>query len=413
MESVNNMMWLGGCSVEDLLREFGSPLYVYEADSIYSQYRKLRKSFAEVPVQIHYAMKANYNPAILKILLEEGAWIDAVAPMEAQLALEVGFPSERILFTGNNVGLNELEYCLEHNIPINIESLTLLEKYGEKYPGTEVSVRINPGVGSGHHAHCITGGPQSKFGVYHDRLKTIQEIVRKYDLSLIGIHSHIGTGILEPEPMIEAVEMVLSIARQLHNLQFIDFGGGFGVPYHPDQKPLDVETLGQKMTARFQKFCKEYGSDVKLKIEPGRYLIANAGTLLATVTNMKQTPQYQFVGMDTGFNHLLRPAMYGSYHRIYNASRMEGKMDSVILAGNICETGDVFNHTSNGLEPRWLPRLQLGDCVAIADTGAYGMCMSSHYNMRPRPAEVMVEQGQARLIRRRDTYQDITQGFVT
>ncbi len=394
------------------MQEYGSPLYVYEEQTIRSQFRKLKQSFPGISLQIHYAMKANPNPALLRILREEGAWVDTLSPWEAQLALDVGFPPEHILFTGNNVPLEEINYCRERQIPVNIESLSLLEQFGQSYPGEALSLRINPGMGSGHHAHCITGGPLSKFGIYHDQLYRAKELLQQYDLSLTGIHAHIGTGILDPEPMLEAMLLILSIARDFPGLQFIDIGGGFGIPYHPHQSPLDLTVLGTKIIDLFQQFCQEYGNSLDLKIEPGRFLIASAGTLLATVNNIKNTPRYQFVGVDTGFNHLLRPALYGAYHRLCNASCMEGDLSPVVLAGNICETGDVLTHTTEGISEQCLPPLHLGNRVAILDAGAYGMAMSSQYNMRPRPAEVLVNEGISTLIRKRETYEDLTGSFI-
>ena len=249
-------MWLGGISVEELMQEYGSPLYVYEEQTIRAQFRKLKQSFPGISLQIHYAMKANPNPALLSILREEGAWVDTLSPWEAQLALDAGFPPEHLLFTGNNVPLEEIDYCRERQIPVNIESLSLLEQFGESYPGDALSLRINPGVGSGHHAHCITGGPLSKFGIYHDQLDRAKELLQQYDLSLTGIHAHIGTGILDPEPMLEAMRLILSIARDFPGLQFIDIGGGFGIPYHPHQAPLDLTVLGTKISSLFRQFCR-------------------------------------------------------------------------------------------------------------------------------------------------------------
>ncbi|MBF0277279.1 MAG: diaminopimelate decarboxylase [SAR324 cluster bacterium] len=412
MEVIENKLWLGDLSVEDLMQEFGSPLYVYEEDTIRAQYRRLYESFPGVSLQIHYAMKANPNPALLKILLDEGAWLDAVSPFETKLAREVGFLPEHILFTGNNIPLSELEYGLEEGLLINIESLSLLEEFGKAHPGKELSLRINPGMGSGHHAHCITGGPRSKFGIYYDQLDEIHEILTRYQLKLTGIHAHIGTGILEPEPMLEALDMILTITHQFSGLQFVDIGGGFGIPYRPEQSLLNLPELGAQISRKFLQFCDAYGTSLDLKIEPGRYLMASSGTLLATVNNIKKTPDYQFVGVDTGFNHLLRPALYGSYHRVCNASRMEGDEESMVLAGYICESGDVLTHNSEGMTTQFFPRPRLGDRLAILDAGAYGMAMSSQYNMRNRPAEVLVTQGKARLIRKRETYQDLIRGFV-
>ena len=412
METLNNTLALGGISVEALMQEYGSPLYVYEAETIRRQYRKLQESFSEISLQVHYAMKANPNPALLKILLEEGAGVDAVSPFEAQIALDAGVPASQILFTGNNIPLPEIEYCLERGIAINIESLSLLEEFGRAYPGEEVSLRINPGVGSGHHAHCITGGPQSKFGIYHTQLEEAQRLLEKHRLVLSGIHAHIGTGILDPAPMLEALSLVLSIARQFAGLRFVNIGGGFGIPYQPQESALDLAVLGEQISKEFLTFCRDYGTLLDMKVEPGRFLMASAGTLLATVNNIKKTPRYQFVGVDTGFNHLLRPALYGSYHRLCNASCVQGDLTPIVLAGNICETGDVLTHSAEGITEQPLPRFQLGDRVAIFDAGAYGMAMASHYNMRVCPAEVLVANGQARLIRRRESYEDLTRPFI-
>lgn len=412
METIDNTLSLGGLAAEELMQQYGSPLYVYEADMIRTQYRKLRNSFAELSLQIHYAMKANPNPALLQLLLAEGAWIDAVSPLEAQLALDVGFPATHILFTGNNIPLHEIEYCLAREIAINIESLSLLQEFGKAYPGREVSLRINPGLGSGHHAHCITGGPQSKFGIYYDQLEHVHQLLAQYQLKLTGIHVHIGTGILDPTPMLEALSLVLSIAQKFTGLRFVNIGGGFGVPYQPQETSLDLAVLGKQISKHFLQFCDKYGKSLDLKVEPGRFLMASAGTLLATVNNIKKTPRYQFVGVDTGFNHLLRPALYGSYHHLFNASCVNGDLFPVVLAGNICETGDVLTYSIEGITEQHLPQFHLGDRVAILDAGAYGMAMASQYNMRLRPAEVLVSQGKARLIRRRETYEDLTRNFI-
>lgn len=398
--------------VETLLQEFGSPLYVYDEQTIRSQFQQLKSGFQDIPLQIHYAMKANPNPAILKIILDEGAYIDAVSPFEVRLALETGFAPSHIFFTGNNIIKEDLEYCLKEGVSINIDSLSWLERYGQINPGGEVSVRINPGVGAGHHAHCITGGPQSKFGIYYDQIDQIQAIVEKYHLNLVGIHSHIGTGILEPDPMLAAMEMVLSVAKQFSGLKFVDFGGGFGIPYRPNQEPLDMTALGKQMSDYFKDFCQDYGKTLEMKIEPGRYLVASAGTFLATVNTVKNTPKYRFIGVDSGFNHLIRPTLYGSYHHVYNASRPEGEQENAVIVGNICETGDIFTRTSDGKMERSIVKVEEGDRIAICDVGAYGIVMSSQYNMRPRPAEVLISNGSFRLIRKRETFEDLISSYM-
>lgn len=412
VEHLNNQLLLGGVSAQKLIDRFGSPLYVYEEDTLRGQIRLLNKYFSQSLVHFHYAMKANFNPAILKIVLEEGFGVDTVSPYEIQLALSVGFKPAQIIFTGNNVRTDELEYCVAKNILINFDSLTALQWFGEHYPGRDISVRINPGIGSGHHEHCITGGPRSKFGVYFDQIPQLQELLERYQLKLVGVHSHIGTGILESEPMLEAMSLTLNVARQFKSLQFIDLGGGFGIPYREGESGLDVQSLAKKISVEFENFCQDYGRPLQLHFEPGRFCVASSGWLLAVVNTLKHTPQFQFVGVDTGFNHLVRPTMYGSYHRIFNATRMDGEIVPVLIAGNICETGDVFTQDEVEKRPRDLPRFQVGDVLAIADTGAYGMSMSSQYNLRARPAEVLVNQGHARLIRQRESFADLGLNFV-
>ena len=356
-------------------------------------------------------MKANSNPSLLKILLEEGSAIDAVSEFEVRLALESGFEPQQIIFTGNNNTLAEIENCVEKGVSVNLGSLALLEKYGQRYPQTSVSVRINPGIGAGHHAHCITGGPDSKFGIYHDQIDSALDLATKYKLTLNGVHSHIGTGIYSAEPMLEAMEMILAVAEKFSDLEFVDFGGGFGIPYRPEQQALDMTDLSQKMTRRFTEFRQSYGRDITMKIEPGKFLVGPAGILLTTVTNITDTPKYRFVGVDSGFNHLVRPTMYGSYHKILNASRFSGEEEDVVVVGNICESGDIFSRSGEEIK-RNLPSPEIGERLAFLDVGAYGFSMSSQYNFRPRPAEVLVHQGQSRLIRRAESFEDLTQGFV-
>ncbi|MGK5093481.1 diaminopimelate decarboxylase [Deltaproteobacteria bacterium TL4] len=412
MEIIDNTLWIGEVSTNEIVQQYGSPVYVYDEQVIRSQYRQLAESFPHVSLHVHYAMKANSNPAILRILLQEGSWIDAVSPFEVRLALETGFSPAQILFTGNNITQEELEYCLEQKVAINIESLTWLERLGQLNLGGKVSIRINPGIGAGYHAHCITGGPQSKFGIYYDQMDQAINIAKQSGLSINGIHSHIGTGIFEAEPMLEAMDMTLNVARQIPGLQFIDFGGGFAIPYKSEQQPLNVEDLGKRMSERFSDFCENYGCSLNMKIEPGRFLVASAGFLIATVNTLKTTPRYRFAGVNSGFNHLVRPTMYGSYHKIYNASRMQGEEESVVIVGNICESGDIFSRSNKDQIERLIPRLQLGDHIAIADVGAYGMAMSSQYNMRSRPPEVLVNGGTSRLIRQRESYEDLIRNYV-
>ncbi len=411
MNIINDTLFLEDISVETLMQEYGSPLYVYEESVLRSQFRQLSSGFPEGLLEIHYSMKANSNPSLLKILREEGSSIDAVSEFEVRLALESGFEPQQIIFTGNNNSLAEIEYCVEQEVSVNLGSLVLLEKFGQRFPQTSVSVRINPGIGAGHHAHCITGGPDSKFGIYHDQIDAALALATKYKLTLNGVHSHIGTGIYSAEPMLEAMEMILAVAEKFPDLEFIDFGGGFGIPYRPEQQALDMKDLSQKMTRRFTEFRQCYGREISMKIEPGKLLVGPAGILLTTVTNITDTPKHRFVGVDSGFNHLLRPTLYGSYHKILNASKYSDDEEDVVVVGYICESGDIFSRSGDEIE-RKLPSPVIGERLAFLDAGAYGFSMSSQYNSRPRPAEVLVHQGQSRLIRRAETFEDLAQFFV-
>ena len=386
--------------IQDLIEQFGSPLYVYEAPSIRSQYQKLKNAFLPLRHQIHYAMKANSNPHIMQLLLQEGASIDAVSFNEAYLAKEVGFKNHQILFSGNNITANEIQKVIEQGWIFNSESLHNIETYGKLKPSGAISLRINLDIGAGHHTHCITSGAQSKFGIYHDQLEQAFDLIKKYHLELIGLHVHIGAGIMESDPFIRSLQELLQLSQSCPNLQFVDIGGGLGIPYHENEQEFDVQSFGKQIKYEMQGF-----EHLELKMEPGRYLVARSGTLLATVTGVKHTPNYQFVGVNTGMNHLIRPAMYGSYHQIQAYS--EGKHQHVVIAGNICETGDILNQDERGHAPIHLPALKEGDIIAIKDCGAYGYSMSSSYNMRGRPAEVLVDEKEVKLIRRSETYQDL------
>jgi diaminopimelate decarboxylase len=410
MDIVNNKLQLGGVFAEDLAKKYGSPLYVYEEEIIRQRYQQLVKNIPYSKLRIHYACKANTNLSIMRILREEGAYIDAVSPGEVFLAIKSGFLPEQILFTGNNATDEDMRYCIEKNVMVNLGSLSQLEKYGKLNPNSKISVRINPDVGAGYHDHCITGGPDSKFGIYFDKVEEIKKLAEKYNLTIAGIHEHIGSGILETGKFLEAMEVLLKVARSFDNLEFVDFGGGLGVPYRPEERPLDIEEFGSKVSELFENFCRDYGNELTLAIEPGRYLVAESGYLLTVVNNIKETPKHRFVGTDTGFNQLIRPAMYGSYHHIINASNVEDEKESVVVAGNICESGDVFTQDEGGVADRKISKVREGDVLAICNAGAYGFSMSSNYNSRPKPAEILVKKGKPNIIRKRETFEDFVRG---
>lgn len=403
----NNQLKIGGVKAIELVKQYGSPLYVYDASIIKERFESLYEAITYPHTRIHFAMKSNSNQRILEILKNEGSYLDTVSAFEVEIALRAGFEPDRILFTAINLTDEDMRFAKQQGIILNIGSLLTLERYGELYPGSEISIRINPDYGAGHHDHTNTGGPDSKFGIFQSDLPQARATIEKHGLKLVGIHSHIGSGILEQGQYVAMMEFVLKIAGEFQGLEFVDFGGGIGVPYRPGEKPFDLRSFGQKVSELMARFSQSYGKEVILALEPGRYLIADAGVLLATITDLKHTPKYRFVGIDTGFNHLIRPMAYGSYHHIVNASHMEGAEEDVLVAGYLCESGDIFTRNEKGLETRKLSRPQLGDTIAFYTAGAYAYSMASHYNSRALPAEVLVEQGKSRLIRRRETLEDI------
>lgn len=398
---------LSGAFASSLLKQFGSPLYVYEEDVIRQRVHELKNAFSGWKnTRFLYAMKANSNPHILNILKGEGCWLDCVSCFEAELGLHAGFSSRQILFTVNNMSDKEMHDAHNKHILLNIDSLSRLEKFGKTYPGSNVCIRLTPEITAGHHAKVQTGYKESKFGILFEEIPLVKRIAQNYDLKIIGLHEHTGSGITNINKALQSMKQLMGVAKAFPDLKFLDFGGGFSIPYHPKEKRFALEKFGQKATMLFQEFCKEYGKNLDMYFEPGRYCVAEAGTLLCTVTTIKQRGKKMLVGVDTGFNHLVRPTMYGSYHRILNASNPSGKGKKYDLYGNICESGDCFG------KDRKIAEIHEGDILAILDTGAYGFSMASEYNSRPLPAEVLIKDGKAMLIRKRGTFGDIMRNIA-
>ncbi len=362
---------------------YGTPVYVYDESMIQAKFLELKKALP-AGTNIFYACKANSNPEILRILLKAGSSIECVSKEEVLLALSVGFKPEQLLYTCSSVSDKELHFIAKQGIKINLDSLGQLEKIGRWKPGSAVSLRINQGIGAGHHQHVITGGPDSKFGIYYTQVADILKMARKYRLEITGLHQHIGSNVLDAKILSQAATVLLKTAREFPDLESIDFGGGLGIPYKPDDKSLDVQSYSQQLAKLVQEFSKKLGRPIRIAVEPGRFLVAQAGVLLVSVTDMKKTPHKTFVGVNSGFNHLLRPAMYGAYHQIENISQPQAKKEKVTIVGNVCESGDIFG------EGRMLSRAVEGSVLAILNAGAYGYAMSSNYNLRPRPPEVVV-----------------------
>jgi diaminopimelate decarboxylase len=389
----NNKLFIGEISAEELVAKYGSPLYVYDADIIKRQYKALVDNISYPNLKIHFACKANTNIELLKLLRREGCNIEAVSKGEILAAFQAGFKSEEIIYTCSYVTKEELQFVIDSGVTINIDSLTQLQRYGEIKPGGKVSLRLNQGIGAAHHEHNITGGPDSKFGIEISQIDEAKKIVKKYELNIIGIHQHIGSGILDNKTFMKAISKLLETAMQFSDLEFIDFGGGFGIPYKPEDNPLNMFILGKMITEEIEKFVKIYGKEIEIKFEPGRFLIGEAGVLLGTVTEIKESSSHKFVGVDAGFNQLIRPMMYGSYHEVINTSNVSDQQEVVWVVGNICESGDVF------ARERKLSKSKEGDILAILGAGAYGYAMSFPYNARSQPAEVLVAGKTSRLIR--------------
>lgn len=402
----NNKLYLGGVEIEALVERFGTPLYVYEEDVIRERYEGLVNAISYDKLKMLYACKANSNPEIMKIFLEYGCGIDAVSPYEILLALKVGFKPEQILFTGNNVKDEEMELVINKGIIVNIDSLSQLERYGKINPNSTIFVRINPALGMGFHTHVITGGEKSKFGIYYNKVGKIKEIAKKYNLEIVGLHMHVGSRFLDYKPFLKAMKALLRTAEDFPEVEYIDFGGGLGVPYSREEQPINVAEFGKAVSKLFIDWCKNYGTKVMM-FENGRYYVAESGHLLTRVISIKETPKFKFIGTDTGFNHLIRPVMYGSYHEILNASNVNDVKEEVVVVGNICESGDIFTQDENGIKPRMITKVKEGDILSIETVGAYGFSMASNYNLRPRPAEVLVKNGKAKLIRKRETFEDL------
>ncbi|HVZ39495.1 MAG TPA: diaminopimelate decarboxylase [Candidatus Kapabacteria bacterium] len=397
---MNNVLEIGGRTARSLVEEFGSPLYVYDASTVRRQFNRLDSAFSGLQHRLLYACKANSNMAMIRLLHSLGAGIDAVSIHEIDLAMRCGVPASEILYTPNCVAFAEIERAVELGVLVNIDNISVLERFGQKYASVPCAIRINPHILAGGNAHIQTGHIDSKFGISIHQMRHILRIVQAYGMNITGLHMHTGSDILDAETFLTGAEILFDHAADFPDLRFIDFGSGFKVPYKPDDVSTDVETLGRRLTERFLAFCYDYGRDLELWFEPGKFLVSESGFLLTTATVLKQTPSCVFIGTDSGLHHLIRPMLYNSYHSIVNADRLGGIERIYTVVGCICET-DTF-----GTDRRLAETVE-GDVLAIRNAGAYGFAMSSNYNSRPRPAEVMMLDGAAHLIRRRETLDDI------
>ncbi|EEK14599.1 diaminopimelate decarboxylase [Capnocytophaga gingivalis ATCC 33624] len=395
--------------IKDLLsiaHTYGCPVYVYDAYKIRSQYERLIKAFAAVPsLRINYAMKALSNGSILKLMRKLGAGLDTVSIQEVKLGLHAGFAPEQIIFTPNGVSMEEIEEAASLGVQLNIDNLSILEQFGSKHPQVPVCIRINPHVMAGGNSKISVGHIDSKFGISIHQVPHILRIVENTKMHINGIHMHTGSDILDIDVFLYAAEILFDAAKHFRELKFIDFGSGFKVPYKEGDIQTDIEELGEKLSQRFLEFCKLYGKDLTLAFEPGKFLVSEAGFFLVKVNVVKQTTSTVFAGIDSGFNHLIRPMFYGATHFIENISNPEGKKRFYSVVGYICET-DTF--ASN----RQIAEISEGDILCFRNAGAYCYTMASNYNSRPRPAEVLWIDGQAKLIRKAETLEDLLRNQV-
>jgi len=390
----------------DLVAEHKSPLYVYDAEKITSQYQKITSAFTTVKnLRINYAVKALSNISILKLFKKLDAGLDCVSFQEVTLGLQAGFDPKDIIFTPNGVSISEIEEVAELGVQINIDNLSILEQFGNAHPTIPVCVRINPHIMAGGHSKISVGHIDSKFGISVHQVPHIMRVAENTGMHINGIHMHTGSDILDIEVFLLATEILFNTASQFKNLDFIDFGSGFKVAYKPDEVGTDIEELGKKLGARFNQFCEDYGKEIALMFEPGKFLVSESGKFLAHVNVVKQTTSTMFAGIDTGFNHLIRPMMYEAYHQIHNISNPTGKKRYYSVVGYICET-DTF--ATN----RRIEEIREEDVLCFENAGAYCYSMSSNYNSRYRPAEVLVNNGESYLIRKRETMDDLLRNQI-
>ena len=389
-----------------IAEEFGSPIYVYDAHKIEAQYKRLTTAFGGVQkLKIHYAAKALTNISVLKFVSKLGAALDTVSIQEVQLGLKAGFAPENIIYTPNGVSLEEIETVAELGVQINIDSLDLLEQFGTKHPKTPVCIRINPHVMAGGNTNISVGHIDSKFGISIHQIPLLLRIVENTGMHINGIHMHTGSDILDIDVFLYASEILFETAKKFKKLTFIDFGSGFKVPYKANDIETNIEELGEKLADRFNTFCENYGQELTLAFEPGKFLVSQSGYFLTKVNAIKQTTSTVFAQVDSGFNHLIRPMLYGAQHHIENISNPSGKERFYSVVGYICETDTFANN-------RRIREITEGDILAFYNAGAYCFMMSSNYNSRYRPAEVLWYNGKARLIRKRETLDDLLKNQV-
>ena len=389
-----------------IAKDYGSPVYVYDAHKMEDQYNRLTAAFSKVnKLKINYAAKALTNISVLKFINKLGAGLDTVSIQEVRLGIHAGFVPEKIIYTPNGVSLEEIEEVAKLGVQINIDNLSILEQFGTKHPNTPVCIRINPHIMAGGNTNISVGHIDSKFGISIHQTPLLLRIVKNTKMTINGIHMHTGSDILDIDVFLYASEILFDVAKKFEGLEFIDFGSGFKVPYKENDIETNIEELGEKLTERFHKFCKNYGKEVTLAFEPGKFIVSESGYFLTSVNAIKQTTSTVFAQIDTGFNHLIRPMLYGSQHAIENISNPNGKQRFYSVVGYICET-DTFANNQR------ISEITEGDILAFKNAGAYCFMMASNYNSRFRPAEVLWYNNNAHLVRKREVFEDLTKNQI-
>lgn len=404
--SEKNQYQIEGISLIDLTKKYGAPLYIYNSNKIIEQYQKMKNAFNNIEnLKINYACKANTNLNILKIFQKIGSGLDTVSIQEVEIGLKSGFQPKDILYTPNGVSLEEIEEAVNLNVRVNIDNLSILEQFGHNYPNYPIGIRVNPHIMAGGHDKISVGHIDSKFGISYLQLPHIKRIVKNTGLKIEGFHMHTGSDILNIEMFLQGAEILMKIAQSFPKLDYINFGSGFKIPYKDNDIYTDIDLFAKIITKKFNSFCNNYGKSLKLMFEPGKFLVSESGYFLVSVNVIKHTTSMVFAGVDSGFNHLIRPMFYNSYHHIYNISNPLGRLRYYSVVGYICES-DTFslNHK--------IREIREGDILCFKNAGAYCFSMASNYNSRYRPAEVIIYEGKDFLIRKRETLEDLLQHII-
>ncbi|MEM6263711.1 MAG: diaminopimelate decarboxylase [Bacteroidota bacterium] len=406
MQIIDNQFQVQGVSVLDICNEFGTPLYLYDADTIEYKYKHMQAAFQGLPCKIKYAAKSLTNLSVLKLLRKLGAGLDTVSIQEVALGIKAGFAPSDIIFTPNCVSFEEIKMAVKLGVVINIDNISILEQFGHEYEGSvPICIRFNPHIMAGGNSKIQVGHIDSKFGISVYQRRHVQRIIKANNLNVVGLHVHTGSDILSPDSYVQSAEIMFELAHEFEGLEFIDFGSGFKVGYKSGDVTTDLFLVGEKLRESYAHFQKEYGKEVEIWFEPGKYLVSESGYFCVRANVIKPTPATVFVGVDSGLNHLIRPMLYNAHHDIVNLSNPKGTKRIYTVVGYICET-DTFG------SDRKISEVREGDILAMKNAGAYGFSMASNYNSRFRPAEVLVYQGKAHLIRKRENMEDLLRNQV-